>query len=118
VKSTRSPSALQLADPFAPRSTRCRGAEPSTRSTHSSRELFVTLSSREPSGDAITKSVTGQTVPERRRVPPTSERSQLVQVTVSHAAVCILVPSPLQAYTSIPRVSAIRWVSPVSMTRT
>ena len=40
VKSTRSPSALQLADPFGPRSTRCRGAEPSTGSTDRSRELL------------------------------------------------------------------------------
>ncbi len=51
-------------------------------------------------------------------MPPTSERSQPVHVAVSHAAVRIFVPSPLQAYTSIPRVSAIRCVSPVSMTRT
>ena len=50
VKSTRSPSALQVADPFGPRSTRCRGAEPSRGSTDRSRELPVILSSREPSG--------------------------------------------------------------------
>src|SRR6476469_5323472 len=117
ANSTRSPSALQPADPFAPRSTRRRGAEPSTGSTHNSRELFVILSSREPSGVAITKSVVGQTTPELRRVPPTNERSQPVQIAVSHAAVRIFVPSPLQAYTSIPRVSTIRWVSPVSMKR-
>ena len=117
VKSTRSPSALQLADPFGPRSTTCRGAEPSRGSTHRSRELCLILSSREPSGAEITKSVTGQTAPERRRLPPTNERSQPVHVAVSHAAARILFPSPLQAYTSISRVSAIRCVSPVSMMR-
>ena len=76
------------------------------------------LRSREPSGMEITASVTGQTAPERRRVPPTKERSQPVHVAMSHAAARIRVPSPLQAYTSIPRVSAMRCVSPVSITRT
>jgi hypothetical protein len=70
VKNTRPPSALQAADPFGPRSTKCRGAEPSRESTDRSRELPVILSSREPSGVEITASVTGQTAPERRRVPP------------------------------------------------
>ena len=92
VKSTRSPSALQLADPFGPRSTRCRGAEPSRGSTHRSRELCLILSSREPSGAEITESVTGQTAPERRRRLPTNERSQPVHVAVSHAAARILCP--------------------------
>ena len=54
VKSTRSPSALQVADPFGPRSTRCRGAEPSRGSTDRSRELPAILRSREPSGVEIT----------------------------------------------------------------
>ena len=102
VKSTRSPSAPQVADPFGPSSTRCRGAEPSRRSTDRSRELPAILRSREPSGVEITESVAGHTAPERRRVPPTNERSQPVHVAVSHAAARIRVPSPLQAYTSIP----------------
>ncbi len=118
VKSARSPSVPQVADPFGPSSTRCRGAEPSRRSTDRSRELPAILRSREPSGVEITESVAGHSAPERRRVPPTTERSQPVHVAVSHAAARIRVPSPLQAYTSIPSVSAIRCVSPVSMTRT
>ena len=54
VKSARSPSVPQVADPVGPSSTRCRGAEPSRRSTDRSRELPAILRRREPSGVEIT----------------------------------------------------------------
>ena len=108
VKSTRSPSALQLADPSGRdrpgvAALSRQGGRPTVR-----RELpaLSSVVANRLATESRHLSRARQS-PARRRVPPTSETSQPVHVVVSHAAARSRVPSPLQAYTSIPRVSAI-----------
>ena len=110
----RSTRPLSSNPPHGPMSL---AGSPSKRFTFTSPDTAI-VSSREPSGVVRIRSLAGHVAPDGWREPPRIDTSHPAHVCWSQRAARIFVPSPVHAYTVIPRVSGNRCVSPVSMTRT